>query len=863
MRDTLLKAIARAALHSPRRIVLAAVFLAVVSGIYASLFLRMNANTDDLIAADRPYMKDYRAFLDEFGDLEPIICVVAPKDPSNREQAERCVDTLIEKIAGVPGIRSVHGRIDPTEQQRLAFLAMNDEEFLDLSHAGDAINALRREISVPELLHFAGSRLKSLPRTLAPEAQLEKGAAAIFALQCLASVVPGSTSAREISALTARPRPEYLRSATGKLYFLEIMPSKDYGTLAVIAKPLQSIRTILREQRSAFPEVAMGLTGKPVLQADEMATTDEDMTRSSMIAVVLVALLFMGVMGGVKRPLLAVVALLLAIAWTFGVTTLVIGQLNLLSIVFTLILVGIGIDFGVHVVARFREERERSPLEPALTQALLSAGRGNITGATTSSVAFFMALLTDFRGLQELGFIGGTGLLLCLISMMVVLPALLVLTDPQPEQPITGRRAPLRSMPLARGKRAALTLVVIVGVTFLLLPSATGLHFNGNVLELQATGLDSIAWEHRILNDSAAASWFGAAVVDDLQEAARVTTAAEEQDSIGAILSPLEFIRLPGPKREKARQALLRQREKPATVSDRTWGSEEIRDAAKSVLRLKALAQTLDHEAAKRLDNLGRSLMRLAKTLELPKRRDMWKKRVEHRLAHVGETLNTMMSGLELPLREALPASVRHRLVAPSGRMLVSLHPRRNVWDVANMERYVRDMKKVAPQVTGVPITHLYSIHDMRRGFARAALYAFLAVLLLVFIDFKRPREALLALIPLLLGACWLALAMVFLDLDFNLANFFAVPILIGLSVDNGIHMVHRWRETPDAMKTFGSTQKGILLTSLTSLVGFGCLAFATHQGLMSLGLLMALGCTTSLLAALLVLPLTLSLLKP
>lgn len=192
--------------------------------------------------------------------------------------------------------------------------------------------------------------------------------------------------------------------------------------------------------------------------------------------------------------------------------------------------------------------------------------------------------------------------------------------------------------------------------------------------------------------------------------------------------------------------------------------------------------------------------------------------------------------------------------MAPSGRFLVSLHPREDVWDIEAMDRYITAMRRVDPEVTGAPITHFESIADMKRGFGRASLLALVVVFALVLIDFRRLGPALLAMVPLTVGFLWLLAAMGLSGIHFNLANFFAVPILIGIGVDNGVHLVHRILEGGSDRHAFGSTHRGVCLTSATSFIGFGGLCLASHRGLQSLGEVMALGCVTCLLATLFVL---------
>lgn len=851
MRTRLLEAIASLAVRRPRQVLTTALLLAAAATLLAMSDLDMNANTDDLISPDRPYMRDYRAFLDEFGDLENIYVIVV--DPGDVERTRTCVDELTERLRGIDSLPSVHSAIEPEEQLRIALRAMNDEELRELDQVRDALGPIGAA-NPGVLLADATARLRRLVAVgglMGDERRVRSGAAAVLELQLIAAALPGSAAAEQLAALTGPREREYLVSETGRLWFIEIEPVKDYGTLAVIAEPLARIREVIAEMRAEYPDLEIGLTGKPVLQADEMSTTDADMTRSSIVAVIAVALLFMLVIGGVRLPLLAVAALLIAIAWTFGVATLVVGQLNLLSIVFTLVLVGIGVDFGVHIITRYREERAHADVLEALRTALVTSGRGNTTGAITSSLAFFMTLFTDFLGLRELGIIAGSGLLLCLVSMTVVLPALMVLTDRGGGGP---PRAPRRIGTGPVGSRPRTVLIVAALVTVAAAPFTASLDFEGNLLELQAEDLESVTWEHRVLDDSSSATWFGAAIAEDMDEVTSLVAAANAEPGIGAVHSVLDVIAPTSPDREALRSGLREALDQPLEGTSSGWTASQVREARDALGRIIALARQREEKEAEQLVPLGRDLSRLAVALEREDGAEV-RAAVEESVARAEAGVRTMLEGDALPLREALPAAVRRRYVSPGGKYLVSLHPDENVWDVANMERFAAAMRRVAPDVTGVPLTHLESIHDMRDGFAIAALLALAAVVIVMIIDFRSLRDTALASLPLLVGGVWLGLAMSLADIQFNLANFFSVPILIGIGVDDGIHMVHRYREGNFDARVFGSTHRGVFLTSATSMIGFGCLVLASHRGLQSLGLVMALGCLALLASSLVVLP--------
>lgn len=869
MRDAILHATARLVLRFPRTIVALALGLAVVSGLFAAANLRMNADTNDLIARDRPYMRPFVEFMREFGDLEYLYAVVE-SDDDDPERARAAVDALVERLRALPDIGGVYGAVTPEEQRRLATRAMSADELRGFASASEAFTPIMAGRPAGELVAEANERLETLVERgsgMTRQEQEGLGASAVFALEAVAGAgAPGSASAREIAplmpdGLSARP----LASETGRMHFVTIVPSKDYGTLGVIDEPLRLIRGAIDETRAEFPGVPIGLTGKPVLQADEMMTTNTDMLRASVIALVGCATVIILMLRGVARPLLAVVALAIAAAWTYGAATLLVGQLNLLSVVFMLVLIGVGLDYGVHVISRFREGRASGELADAIDSAVVYAGRGNLTGAVTSSGVFFMAMLTSFQGLRELGLIAGTGLLLCVVAMNVVLPALLVITDPWLKRPLLppGHDETRFSRRfdgfIRRHAGWVLGLAAAVSLASLLAPGV--MRFEKNLLKLQAEGLESVAWERRVQADSSANTWFGAVVVDDLSEIPGVIERAAAEPAIGAVQSVLDFVRVDTPEREAVRASLP---DPAAPVSEAEPGAlqpGEIERAARLVRQIATGATVMgaQREAA-RLSGLRESLQALGTRLE--EAPEATAASVRAGLEGVGGSLSQILAGNRLDLREALPGAVREQFVSPGGKFLVMLHPRQNVWDYDRMGEFVSAMRRVDPAVTGVPITHYESIGEMQDAFLVMTGLSVAFVCFVLMIDFRHLRDAAVCLLPLAIGLLWTVEAMAIFGVSFNLANFFAAPILLGLSVDAGVHILHRFKEGGESRLHLGATRRAVILTSLTTMIGFGALVIASHKGLRSLGIAMAIGTAACLVASVIVLPAALALLE-
>jgi len=869
MRDAILHAVARLVLRFPLAVVLGAVALAAMSGVYAARNLRMNADTNDLIARDRPYMKPFVAFMREFGDLEYLYAVVE-SEGEDQARARAAVEALVARLRALPDIGGVYGEVTPEAQRRLATRAMTDSELSGFAAASGVFTPIMEGRPAGELVRGANESLETLVALGSGMDRAEQerlGASAVFALEAIAGAgAPGSPSAGAVApllpgGLPARP----LASETGRMHFITIVPSKDYGTLGVIDEPLRLIRGAIDETRAEFPGVPIGLTGKPVLQADEMMTTNADMLRASVIALVGCATVIILMLRGVARPLLAVVALGIAAAWTYGAATLFVGQLNLLSVVFMLVLIGVGMDYGVHVISRFREGRATGELADAVDGAVVYAGRGNLTGAITSSGVFFMALLTSFQGLRELGLIAGTGLLLCVVSMNVVLPALLVVTDPWLKRPLLppghDETRFSRRFDAFMHRRAGwvLGLAAAASLAFLLAPGV--MRFEKNLLKLQAEGLESVAWERRVQADSSANTWFGAVVVDDESAIEGVVERARQEPTIGAVQSVLDFVRPSTPERRALRESLPGPAEQEASASPVPLDARAVGRAAGLVRQIAAGATVMGAQReAERLGGLRESLLALEARLE--KEPEATALAVRLGLEGVGDSLRQILAGNRLGLREALPGAVREQFVSPGGKFLVMLHPKQNVWDYDRMGEFVGAMRRVDPAVTGVPITHFESIGEMQHAFVVMTGLSVAFVCIVLMADFRHLRDAAVCLLPLAIGLLWTIEAMALLGVSFNLANFFAAPILLGLSVDAGVHILHRFKEGGESRLHLGATRRAVILTSLTTMIGFGALVVAHHKGLRSLGIAMALGTAACLVASVIVLPAALALLE-
>jgi predicted RND superfamily exporter protein len=822
-------------------------------------FLKLDADTDSLIGENQPFLKDYRRFKRDFGDLEYVIAVVDPR--GDDAAADRAVVALTTRLATLSTVAKVHGFIDADDQWRLAPRAMSDAELAGMADAAEALPILAARPSLASLLHEGDRRLALLMErgaSMDDAVRRPLAASAFLLLGAAASGQPGIDALPLTQPLPTR----WLTNEAGKLRLVLVMPVKNYQTLSVVDDSLAEMRGVIDAIQAAEPAIEIGLTGKPVLQADEMDTTNSDMNWASVISLVLCAALFMTVFRGVKRPIFAVAAFLAGSAFTYAVALVLIGSLNLLSVVFVLVLVGVGLDYGIHMIARYLEGLRHLETPESVRHMMRTATPSMLAGAVVSAGTFLLAVFVPMQGLRELGIISGIGLLLCAAAIAVGLPALLLRFDRRSPRDLhrlsffAARAAHDATPPPApriaahRAFVAASLLAMVAGVWI----AWERVGFESNLLKLQAADLPSVRWQRRLQTEGGNSTWFGAAMTDSIDAIEPMLRKARAQPLIGQTRSVLDFVQPDTP----ARQALRARIAGAAAAALPDAPSARLPDRAqRAAERAESLANGAQTAGAPQKDidfirALGRSLRALQSALETDATAALERSRIA--LDRAAQAARQLQVGAGLPLREALPPAVRDSFVSANGRFAVLMHPKEDIWEPGAMAQFVRAMREVDPSVTGAPITVFESMHLMKSSFLWQGLLASAFVIALMYADFRSLKLTAIAFLSLVAGLGWTVGVMGLLSIPFTLANFFAIPIMIGLGIDSAIHITHRVHEG-GLVHGFGSTRRAVIVTALTTTIDFGTLLFVQHRGLRGLGAVMTIASVCCLVSAVWLLP--------
>jgi predicted RND superfamily exporter protein len=486
---------------------------------------------------------------------------------------------------------------------------------------------------------------------------------------------------------------------------------------------------------------------------------------------------------------------------------------------------------------------------------------------------------TDFRGIQEMGLICGGGLLVCFIPMMTMLPALLLGGDQNviDHGPVAGaeKRARIENLWLQRPWRVA-------GITVALcILAATQLHrlyFDYNLLNMQSAGLPAVEFEKDLIsatnapnktNSSPKSLLYAAVIATNLQQAVRLEQEITNLPAVASVDSMSKYL-AEDPSRKLALIGDVKRElcsvhfdEPDSRPVDLTALSRALYVTFGYVGTAADQVKSQDPAVSKQLTGLCDAIEALRKELfhgNAATEEATARKLAEFQQALFDDIRDTFRAlgnqddrgGLRI---EDLPPALRDRFIGVHGEYLLMVNPKKDVWNRENQRELIQQLERIDPNATGTPI-QLYHYTDLlKTSYEQAALYSLGAIVILVFLHFRSLILVVLSLVPVAIGSLWLGGLMGFAGVPFNPANIMTLPLVIGIGVTNGIHVLNRYAEEQTASILARSTGKAVLVSGLTAMAGFGSLMLARHQGIRSLGCVMTAGLATCMVAGLTFLP--------
>lgn len=904
-------------------IVVVGLLAAVVSVVLAVTRLGFDPNRNNLIGEGAEYNRVYLRFRESFPQDDDIVAVIVGQDPARNRAA---VDALGARLREQPQtFTDVLDKVDLgfVRQRLLLYMPLGDLRELEkrlrditpfvggmlsepglvplFGHINDEIRAfINKEVEkamkgggdatppreTPDGAPDIAGALPVLGRIVAQLGEAARAKGGFKYRSPWAEMFGGRSGAANGPGLDDVPESFYPGEfADGRMYVVSLKPAHDAKGEALPSEDvLAALDGVLVDLRQKFPGVEMGVTGEPPLEVDEMRSSQEDSTNASILSLVGVALLFLFAFGTLVRPGLAIVALMMAMAWTMGFATLAIGHLNILTVTCMPMLIGLGIDFGIQVISRYDEERlaGRVPLD-ALTETFGGTGLSIITAGFTTSVSFLAARFTGFRGIGELGLLAAAGLMFSLVAMMTVLPALLLLYDKRrarlgqssgikvsPLEGLSAFEAVLLENPWGVTILAALFTMLCFVESLGVAPPRVKVPFVANLKMLQSKGTASVEWEERLFANAGLSIIPALLSADTLDEARALQKKVEKIATVRSVESIAPMF--PTEQEEKLRVVPTIQRELSALPAlHRPLPAVDVASLRRILSELRGIFFLIfpevqaagQHEIAGQVRDFVFSVDGFLqhtvgpRTDAAAKALDAYQERF---FGDLDEKLK-LIRGTGAPVKvltfDDVPPVLRHQLLGRDNKILLRVFPKEDIWDESANQRFLQslDAASLGQVATGTPRQMFESTRLLRKAYEKAGAYALLVIVALVFLHFFSITASLLALLPLMLGIIWGLGLMAMMGISFNPANYMVLPLILGIGVANGIYVVRRFQEEGSADMFRVSTGRAILLSNLTAMIGFASLVIAKYQGIKSLGEVMTLGVGTCMLTSLFVLP--------
>ena len=781
-----LRAIHRLVYQHHRLILLAALTLSIVGAYFASK-LSLKSDLTELLPDNFESVKAMNRIREEVGAVGHLRVIL---ETENFQAAKRLAHDLELRLLESPLVKYVDYRNDVEFYQRNALLFLQLAELDSLKRAvEDKINAEKQKLN-PLFVED------------------------LFAEDEVDEVEEDELAQWEEKYKSKEPQ-EYYINADSTVLVMKVYPSETNTDLGFVQQMFDEVRGIVHSLKPTdyAPDMRVYYGGNFKNRLDEYKVISRDIMGTAAYGFGGVFLLIVIYFRRLSGALLITLTLLFSLAWTFGLTYLLIGNLNTITGFLFVILFGLGIDYGIHAFARYVESRASgmSVLE-SLERLIRRTGKALATTAVTTSAAFFSLLLMDFKGFSELGLISGLGILFALLAMVVVLPAFIVLVErfnllrfkAKAETPLVFVRQTFRY--------ARPILFVASLVTLLSLIALFNLQF-----EYDFTNLRAITKEREIVTEKTRG-------IFKLSESPAIIL-ANSSEELPEIVEAVEKI-----KRED--------KETPTIDAVRSIYSLVPRNQEEKLRKIREIRQLVDEEAdgvvqgqdKERLEKLRRYLQ------------------------------------VDQPFTWAdFPDKDKRQFLTKDGRIgnFVLIYPSVALRDGRNAIEFLKDVGRV--ETESGKVYHAASSNlilaemlliMIREGKLAVAL-TFVVVFLIVLIDLKKVKSAALVLTPLALGVLWMIGLMKLFGMKLNLFNIVVLPSVIGIGVDNGVHIFHRYREEGPGSLYFVLRRTGlaITMTTLTTIVGYSGLIMAHHPGLNSIGKLAVLGLTATYVAAVVVLP--------
>jgi len=830
---------------------LVALVLAIAAGFYTARHFKINTDINTLISQNLDWRQRDNQFEQAFDRDRTILAVVDAPTPELTGAARAALE---QKLSGdTRHFESVQalGAGEFFEKNGLLFLPVAEVGRLtgQFESAAPLIEIMAGDPSIRGLTGALETGLAGIKRGQIKLDSTERPFNLIAqTVENVLNTGSGTFSWREL--VSDKPLTDSDRRA-----FIEFKPVLDYNALEPGKDATDAIRQAARDLNLAGEYGArVRLTG-PVPIANEEYATVQDGAIVNGIGTILVVLVILWMALHSTKIISAVfLNLFIGLSLTTAVGLMMVGSLNLLSIAFAVLFIGLGVDFGIQYSVRYRSERFKSnDLRLALEKAAERSAVPLSLAAMATAAGFLCFLPTDYKGISELGEIAGAGMLIAFTTSITVLPALLRLLNP-PGEPEPVGYAFLAPVDHFLEKHRVVIIVGTLLVAIAGLPLLYFLRFDFNPINLRSPRVESIATFLDLRKDPNTGANAINVMTNSDADAKKIAGRLEKLPEVLSVRWLESFV----PEDQPAKLKLIAQGAKVLNPALNPDSIDPAPSDAENVEALKGSAESLRKTAgeakgpgAAASRRLADALSKLAESNQAT--RDKTQAIFVTPLKLVLDQLKKSLQAQPISLK-TLPADLVNSWKTKDGLQRVEALPRGDPNDNDTLRRFASAVLVAEPNAIGGPVSILKSGDTIVKAFIHAGIWALVVISLLLWLTLRRVTDVLLTLVPLLVAGAVTLEICVLIEMPLNFANIVALPLMLGIGVAFKIYYVTAWRSgRTNLLQT--SLTRAIFFSAMTTATAFGSLWLSSHPGTASMGKLLALSLLTTLAAVLLFQP--------
>jgi len=897
MREEIFKWIART---TYKRFILVFVICLGLTVIFGALSARIRIETTwrSMLPTGHDSVKNFEKVLDEFGTATQIIVAIDGPDKETVVRAAHELAPLLKEVtmeapavedSGDIEIEYVVKRIE--FQYDTAFVAQHGFMLEKAKNLEKEAVLFTDYNLVPYLEHIndvlESQYVQDTDNLTKQEKEAVRGLDGMYQfLDVMHDFASGKTSDRAIvqKAVDAMTIGDgYYLSTDKKMLLMFITPTMTVDEIEPSVTGVNNLEAVIQQYNQQHPGTHIGMTGMHVVMRDEMESGMTDTIRNVPVALLAILFVFVVSFRMLSGPFLALIVLLSGIIWDIGLAYIFIGRLNILTAMCAVILLGLGVDYAIHIISAYTEFRHKGKsIEEALYETFTRIGAGLITGAVTTAVAFLSLIFTSYPAFREFGLVIGAGILCCLLASMFFLPSLLVIKDKMWGAIRSGHQPKqvdleFKILGAITGKIAAhpkTTFILSAVITILFLIFIPYVRMNKNYMDMEPEGLESVRLQREIPKRFNMSPDNMLAMVNSLEEANRLTDLLNERPTVGFVESIADY--LPAQEKQKERiphiqKIAAAQQNIPSSRSiDKDALIEQLYRFNDNLIEMSSLAFIggLDKVFDKTNFYLGLNeegdqvginrVMEFINTLD-NKPEAVTDLQVFQRafIPNMARRVQSMANPTPITL-EMIPENIRERFVSKSGEhFLINIYSKKDIWDGLFTSPLLSTVIRDVPGVTGSPVFMKAMIEIAKEEGRFAFILTFVAFLIILFIDFRNIKITLFAIFPLCIALVWMVGIMGLTGFKFSIVNVMGLPLILGIGIDDGVHIIHRYLvegrdKLPYAISSIG---KAITLTTITTMLGFGSLIPSIYRGYASIGILVTLGIGLCFFTSIFILP--------